>query len=312
MLRNRRFLHVLNLTFFILLIFSHLYLTSLKKTEQKLKSFDHCHRKNISGDDDKFYSNIIHIVKLNILYCEIPKAASTNLRRLIYGYLNEQDSLGNLDRKSIWIDYKDYFKQFYLTKDLQHVFQDRNLFKFLVVRHPFRRIYSVYYDKFVNNHIDDTLSGWKQLEEDILVQMNINQTLLTIRRNDIKLDFRTFLLYIVDSIRKNRSINNHWEQIVQRCGLCYINYDWIGKTENFDYDGKFLINKLNGNSNKIHLEFPSKDFDKKSQEKQQTLLNDPELVELFRNTIKNDHDFRVLIEYYKPDFQMFKYVMPNA
>ncbi|CAF3020780.1 unnamed protein product, partial [Rotaria sp. Silwood2] len=122
-------------------------------------------------------------------------------------------------------------------------------------------------------------------------------------------DFRTFLLYIIDSIRKKRLINSHWEQIVQRCAICLINYDWIGKIENLDHDGKFLTEKLNKNSDKIHLEFPSKESDKK--EKSEKSLNDFQLCELFRNTIQNDNDFQVLIDYYKPDFEIFNYTIPK-
>ena len=97
--------------------------------------------------------------------------------------------------------------------------------------------------------------------------------------------------------------------MVQRCAVCLINYDWIGKIENFHRDEKVLIKKLNQNSEKIFLEFPSKQVDKK--EKNQVLLSDFQLVQLFRNTIRNDDDFRILIDYYKPDFQMFNYTLPN-
>jgi hypothetical protein len=281
-----------------------------QKSELKSKSSDYCVNNKIRLNDI-FYSNIVYIPKLNILFCDIPKAASTNLRRLIYVYLNQSNSFVNLDRKQIWIDYEDFFNKYYLTKNnSQILFQNpnSNLFQFLIVRHPFRRIYSVYYDKFVNNHLDDTLSGWKQLEEDILLQMKTNETLLTIRRYDLRLDFRTFLLYIIYSIRNNRLINSHWEQIVHRCAFCLINYHWIGKIENFDQDGKVLIKKLNENS-KIYLEFPSKELDKN--EKKQILLNDFQLIKLFRDTIQNDDDFRILIDYYKPDFQIFNYTMPD-
>ena len=198
MFRRRRFILILNL-----ILISFLASTSIYKLiELKSNSHNYCLKNNITTNE-KFYSNLVYIPKLNILFCDIPKAASTNLRRLIYGHLNQSNTLLDLDRKKIWIDYEEFFKQFYLTKTSQILSNNShlNLFKFLIVRHPFQRIYSVYYDKFVNNHLDDTLFGWKQLEEDILVEMNTNQTLLTIRRNDIRLDFRTFVLYIIDSIR---------------------------------------------------------------------------------------------------------------
>lgn len=310
MLRHRQFIYLLSLVSLSFFLYFHLYISSLKQNELRLKSSDYCFKRNTKSNE-KFYLNLVYIPKLNILYCDIPKAASTNLRRLIYVYLNQSNTFFNIDRKKIWIDYNNFFKEYYLTENFQDLFKNRSktLFKFLLVRHPFRRIFSVYNDKFVNNHIDDTLFGWKQLEEDILLQIQKNQTLLTIRRNDIKLDFRTFLLYIIDSIRKKQLINSHWEQIVQRCGICSINYDWIGKIENLDHDGKILMNKLNENSNKIDLEFPSKELDKT--EKSQKSLNDFELFELFRNTIQNDNDFQVLIDYYKPDFEMFEYLLPS-
>ncbi|CAF1920219.1 unnamed protein product [Rotaria magnacalcarata] len=301
MFRYRQFIHLLGLILISYLVYFPIFHSSLKQNEVKSKSIDYCLKKNVKSNE-KFYSNLVYIPRLNILYCNIPKVASTNLRRLIYIYLNQSNSLLNLDRKKIWIDHKNFFNQYYLTENSQILFKNKNLFKFILVRHPFRRIYSVYYDKFVNNHIDDTLFGWKQLEEDILLQMKRNETLLTIRRHDIRLDFRTFLLYIIDSIRKKRLINSHWEQIVQRCALCLIGYDWIGKIENFDQDGKFLMKKLNDKSDKIYLEFPSKELDK--QERRQNLLNDSDLFEFFRKTIQNNNEFEILVDYYKPDFEI--------
>ena len=199
MIRHRRFFSSLNLSLLTFLFF--IYILSFLKP----KSIEYCLKNNVTPSE-KYYSNILSIPELNILFCDVPKAASTNLRRLIYGSLNQSNSFENLDRKKIWIDYEEFFNKYYLTNNSQLTSIDKNpkLFKFLLVRHPFRRIHSVYYDKFVNNHLEDTLFGWKQLEEDILVEMKTNETLLTIRRHDLRLDFRTFILYIIDSIRKKR------------------------------------------------------------------------------------------------------------
>ncbi|UJR34240.1 hypothetical protein I4U23_021645 [Adineta vaga] len=303
---RRRLICILNLTLLTLLI----YLT-FHKNQLKSQSDEYCLTNNITIDE-KFYSNFVYISSLNILFCDVPKAASTNLRRLIIGYFNQSNSYIYLDRKQIWIDYESFFKKYYLTKNtFDQLFQnsEKNVFKFLLVRHPFQRIYSVYYDKFVNNHLDDTLFGWKQMEEDILLEMNRNYTLIKIRRYDIRLDLRTFLLYIIDSIRKKRLINSHWEQIVHRCAFCLINYDFIGKIENFHHDRKVLLKKFNENSNQNHLEFPSKELDKK--QTNQIYFNDSKLTQFFRKIISNDDDFNVLIDYYKPDFQVFNYPIPN-
>jgi hypothetical protein len=268
----------------------------------KPNTAEYCRENNLKINVN-FYSNLVYIPDLKILFCDVPKAASTNLRRLIYVYFNQSKSYENLDRQQIWLDYNSFFHQFYLTEKTKFIYQNESLFKFLLVRHPFQRIYSAYYDKFINNDIENTISGWKQFEEKILLEMNNNETLLTIRRKDLRLDFRTFLLYIIHSIRNHRSINNHWEQIVQRCSVCLINYDWIGKIENFHNEQKILLKKFS------NFEFPSKNFDQN--EKKQIPLNDYQLIELFRNTIQNNQDFQVLIDYYKPDFQLFDYTMPD-
>jgi hypothetical protein len=93
--------------------------------------------------------------------------------------------------------------------------------------------------------------------------------------------------------------------MVNRCAFCLIDYDWIGKIENFKEDQKILLKKLNQKS----LQFPSKELDQ--QEEKQILLNDLQLIQLFRDTIQNDQDFQILIDYYKPDFQAFDYILPN-
>jgi hypothetical protein len=298
MFHYRRFILSLNLILLsiVVCLFS-------RKNIFKLKSSDYCLQNKIKINE-YFYSNLVYIPDLKILFCDVPKAASTNLRRFIYVYFNKSTSYENLDRKNLWIDYNEFFRQFYLTDQSKLIYQNESLFKFLLVRHPFRRIYSAYNDKFVSDDSENIISGWKQFEEKILLVMKKNETLLTIRRKDLRLDFRTFLLYIIDTIRKKQRLNNHWEQIVQRCSVCLINYDWIGKIENFHEDQKILVEKFQGNSK----EFPSKYFDQN--DKKQISLNDFQLIELFRNTIQNDQDFQVLIDYYKPDFQLFDYTMP--
>ncbi|CAF1240505.1 unnamed protein product [Adineta ricciae] len=296
--------------YLILVVLFIRYLTS-KPSQRKFQQNKYCQNKNLRIDEE-FYSNLVYIPSLNVLFCDVPKAASTNLRRLLIGHLNQSESYVNLDRKKIWIDYEKFFQQFYLTKTTFHQLfhkSNKNLFKFLIARHPFQRIYSVYYDKFVNNHLDDTLFGWKQLEEDILLEINKNYTLITIRRYDIRLDLRTFLLYIVDSIRKHRLINSHWEQIVRRCAVCWIDYDFFGKIENFHNDGKILLKKFNENAKQIQREFPSKELDKK--QTKQIQLNNSQLFQLFRENIQNDDDFKVLVDYYTPDFQIFNYSLSN-
>ena len=286
MFRHRRFVLIFGLIVFVLII---------------RKRSDRCVESN-----REFYLNSVYIKELNVLYCVVPKAASTNLRRVLLVRLNQTNNFDDLDRKQIWIDQKRFFEKYYLTRHSQDLFDNENILKFIIVRHPFRRISSVYNDKFVNNHFDDTLSGWKQLEEEILVEMKTNESRLTIRRNEIRLDFRTFVLYIIKSIAENRSINSHWERISSRCRFCSLRFNSIIKIENFENDQQILMKYLTANQ----LNFPSKELDSNSNKQQQS-LDDYQVFELFRTTIDNDQQFRILIDYYRTDFQLFKYVLPQ-
>ena len=287
-----------------LILLSVLFPLTILKIISKSNVLEYCYENNLKINGN-FYSNLVHIPDLNILFCDVPKAASTNLRRLIYVHFNQSKSYEDLKRQKLWLDYDQFFHQFYLTEAKKLVYRDQNLYKFVIVRHPFRRIYSAYFDKFINNDVENTMNGWKIFEEQILLEMNRNETLITIRKKNLRLDFRTFLLYIVHSIRNKKIINSHWEQIVQRCSICLIKYNWIAKIENFHSDEKFLSAIFR------NMEFPSKSLDH-NDENQPISLDDYQLTEIFRNTIRNASNFRVLVEYYKPDFQLFGYTTPDS
>jgi hypothetical protein len=209
----------------------------------------------------------------------------------------------------MWIDHKEFFQRFYLNRTSHSIVKNAKAFKFLLVRHPFRRIHSTFLDKFVHNHLDDTLSGWKQYEEEILLQMKSNETLFSLRRKQSRLDLRTFLLYIIHSVRGRRPVNSHWQRIVSRCAVCSVHYDWIGKIEAFPEDGQVLMNRLNTHIGRSRLKFPFKHLDRP--ETNASRFDDGQLVELFRQSLADDDHFETLVNYYRDDFQILNYSLPH-
>lgn len=307
-----RTIYLVNFTFVLIIIYLNLYLMPLRVTEAVVRPEQFC-------NENKSYiihGNLLYIPSMNILFCNVLKAGSTNLRRVIHAHLfpdlNASRSQRSPDRAQVWRKLEQDFKQFYLHNDIksESIINNRtlNVFKFLLVRHPFQRIYSAFNDKFVHDHEEDVLFGWKATEEGILLQMYPNDTILSLRRRDARLDFRTFLLFLVDSIRRQQSMDGHWDQVVTRCGLCHINYDWVGKIENLNEDGLVLLKRLKGKS-ELGLQFPSRQFDELDHNR--TNLNDEQIVQLFRETLNSQADFRALVDYYKPDFQAFKYCIPH-
>lgn len=252
------------------------------------------------------YVNLLYIPSMKILFCHIPKAASTNLRRFLHHYLHRSSDRFVLSqsRRDVWTTIENDFNPFYLHKDnrSREILQLK-IFKFLLVRHPLRRIYAAFKDKFLDDHEEDALFGWKSMEEQILLQIYPNETELTLRRRDAKVNFRIFLLYLVDSIRKQQPMNSHWDLLVRRCGICHLDYDWFGKIENLRSDGQILSNRFR-HSQGHSFKFPSA-------ENNRTDLTDEQLIEIFRRTLNNSKDFQTLIDYYTPDFQAFHYSIPS-
>ena len=312
MLRRRRWTClILVASLSSLFIVSIRYLSPSNNETILNESLIHC-SKNKPWSAAETYRNLVYIPQLEILFCDVPKAASTNVRRLIYHYLHPSvvsSSSANLNRKAIWIDHEEFFRSFYLNRTSHSIVKNEKSFKFLLVRHPFRRIHSTFLDKFVHNHLDDTLSGWKQYEEEILLRMKPKETLLSLRRKQSRLDLSTFLRSIILSIREGLPINSHWQQIVSRCAVCLVHYDWIGKIESLHENGQVLMNRLNKHIGRNQLKFPSEDLDRT--EKDASRFDDEQLVELFRQSLANEDHFETLLNYYRDDFQIFNYSLPH-
>ena len=109
-------------------------------------------------------------------------------------------------------------------------------FKFTFVREPFERILSAYKDKFVHlRRVDRPILAFHGRE--ILKNFRPNAT----RQAFTKLDditFREFIQYLVTkgSNKSTPVIDWHWDNYVNICGMCAINYDFIGHYETFDQD----------------------------------------------------------------------------
>ena len=108
-------------------------------------------------------------------------------------------------------------------------------FKFTFVREPFERILSAYKDKFVHPrfpHLMLQLHGRAILRT---VRPNASKSALD-KLNDIT--FREFIEYLVTkgSDKSTPVMDWHWDNYVNICGMCAVNYTFIGHYETFDQD----------------------------------------------------------------------------
>ena len=109
-------------------------------------------------------------------------------------------------------------------------------FKFTFVREPFERILSAYKDKFLHPRWEDRTT----LEfhgREILKNFRPNVSKRALGKLD-DITFREFIEYLVTkgSNKSTRVMDWHWDNYVNICGMCAINYDFIGHYETFDQD----------------------------------------------------------------------------
>ena len=154
-------------------------------------------------------SHLAVIPPLKILYCVTPKAASRQWREMLYRFNKGLKRPGkrNLRLTSFSPDQQKQMLETY--------------FKFTFVREPFERLLSAYKDKSVNRrHVDRPHASKSALE----------------KLDDIT--FPEFIEYLVTkgSNKSTPVMDWHWDNYVNICGMCAINYDFIGHYETFDQD----------------------------------------------------------------------------
>ncbi|KAL9965113.1 hypothetical protein ACROYT_G028866 [Oculina patagonica] len=176
-----------------------------------------CEKTGHNATADPFH--IAVIPSLKILYCVTPKAASRQLRAMLYRFNKERGELR--------------LRKFPPDQQNQMLLE---YFKFTFVREPFERILSAYKDKFVYPRKFDRpmleLHGREILKN---FRPDASQSALE-QLNDIT--FREFIEYLVTkgSNRSTPVMDWHWDNYVNICGMCAINYDFIGHYETFDQD----------------------------------------------------------------------------
>ena len=107
-----------------------------------------------------------------------------------------------------------------------------------------------------------------------------------------------FAKYIIDSSVKigAENLDNHLRPLWASCPFCAINFDIIGKLENYEADEKFIVEKLN-------LDIPlglHKNSGGKSKSEKKTEFFSKIPIELTQG----------LFKIYELDFEMFRYEKP--
>lgn len=120
-----------------------------------------------------------------------------------------------------------------------------SLFKFIFVRHPFERLVSAYFDKFVRKRDPNFIRSFIYYETppDLLIKASINKYLFKKSTfSNFRITFEKFVKFVIHEIR-NKLVSYgtfHWMPFTDFCGVCSLRYDFVGQIETLESD----INQL--------------------------------------------------------------------
>ncbi|EFX71975.1 hypothetical protein DAPPUDRAFT_326687 [Daphnia pulex] len=194
------------------------------------------------GHKKKFLRHIIVDDQHRLLYCDVPKVASTNLKRLMLilsGKITAKQ-FSSIPRLTVHDNNPMLHLDAFDLTDILKIGR-ANYSKFIFVRHPYERLVSAYQDKLAG----DNTFFQKVIGREIVEKYRKKPTQLSLN-NGHDVTFPEFVSYVVDEWKQNqRQLDVHWRPASDLCLPCSMEYDFIGKFETMNQDVDFLLQRLN-------------------------------------------------------------------
>ncbi|PIK50597.1 Carbohydrate sulfotransferase 14 [Apostichopus japonicus] len=241
--------------------------------------------------------HIYVIDSMQLMFCAIPKAGSSNWKRVILALTGAIDDVKSIHQYNIHntIAAKGTLLSDYSFRDVLH--RVRNYKKFVFVRDPFVRLLSAY-----RNKLERAASPFRRK-----FGPRIKKTWLAKLRGISR--FNVSFTEFADYLRNQRNTlmtgpEEHWREMYRLCEPCSIGYDFIGKMESIDRDAQYVFdNVINVTENsKIY-------FMNSSANIHVTGSSDETIFDKYYHSLP-DATIQGLLQRYKPDFRLFGYDVP--
>ena len=231
-----------------------------------------------------------HIIvdrKNKLLYCYIPKVASSNMKRLILtlqNYTDDSNAIKYFDQRGF------EFLSDVPTKERGEIL--KAFFKFLFVRNPLDRILSAYRNKFEKYNTQFQVRHGREIVRRYRSPRFLETA--NVKGNDVT--FQEFARYLIDKGNAFEDMNEHWMPMYELCQPCYIKYDFVGSFEHLGLDTTALLAKLRALR---AIKFPRK------QSAYGRPLDENEIARYYRNLTADEYS--ELHSRYINDFKCFSY-----
>ncbi|XP_014772812.2 carbohydrate sulfotransferase 11 [Octopus bimaculoides] len=245
------------------------------------------------------FSSILVNDPHGFMYCQIPKVACTNWRRVLLvltGYYNTTKG-SQLKAMDVHDSYDKYLT--YLS-DLSPggiSYRLRNYKKFLFVREPFQRLVSAFRNKILTSKNEYFFQRFGR----IILKRYRNRSMSENSMRKTKVKFSEFVHYLLDASSRKVSLNDHWGHFSPLCHPCSIKYDFIGKYETLERDAHFILRNL---TPKHSVRFPSRN------DTYRHAQTGTDLVAKYFDTLSTASVNRLWMMYRK-DYFLFNYSYPT-
>ncbi|KAH9492025.1 Carbohydrate sulfotransferase 11 [Bulinus truncatus] len=236
--------------------------------------------------------------KYKIMYCPIPKVASTTWRRifiLLSGHAS-MDHLTSMLPDDVHHKYSKYLKHLSDYTQEEISYRIENYFKFLFVREPYERILSAYRNKFLSS-TNSSKYFKKKFAKKIINKYRPNPPA---DNEGEGLQFPEFVDYLLDK-EKKIPMNEHWDRFYHICAPCQMKYDFVGKLESIETDFDFLLSHI---IKDFSVRLPSRSDLKYTYNQTNVFIKEFYSQLSRRDVIK-------MYQMYKKDFLLFNYSMPS-
>lgn len=211
----------------------HFQLTNVmasRQQERKRQVSAYCKTAKKSTLQRRSLDHFIVDNKHRIVYCYIPKVASTTWKKTMA-------HLVGLKSKSVH-ELRFKLLSSYSKAKARSILQ--SYYKFLFVREPFERLLSAYRDKFTRK-----TNVWKKYAKKVKrsVGLRLGANGSTIADNNGEITFQEFVTYLIDVSSKGGRLNEHWRHYESLCHPCNINFDFIGHYETLEDDAPFVLHE---------------------------------------------------------------------
>lgn len=186
-----------------------------------------------------FANRIIVSERSKLIYCPIPKAASSNWKYLLRKFegLSDYDDLSKAHDPSL--SGLRYLSD-YSPDEVESLLRDQTYLKFTFVRDPYTRALSCYMDKFQNReekYVEQEYQPFLAQLLDWRIARSIDAT------RTPRLSFPAF----VDELAKQNpmEMNEHWMPQALLCGFGEMPYDFVGSMRTLQADSEFVLRSRN-------------------------------------------------------------------